>query len=142
MKVTTKGRYGLKAMIDIAVYGEDGQISLKNIAARQNISEAYLEQLISVLKKVGVVKSTRGSKGGYRLGMDADEIKIGTILRALEGTFSPMSCDSDNTNCPDDCECCAAKSVWLKMENSLNEAADSITLKELAEDYKKLNNIL
>ena len=101
MKISTKGRYGLKAMIDIAVYATENQTTLKNIALRQDISEAYLEQLVANLKKAGLVKSTRGAKGGYVLAKDAKEIKVGTILRALEGSLSPVDCEKNG--CHDNC---------------------------------------
>lgn len=139
MKISTKGRYGLKAMIDIAVYATENQTTLKNIALRQDISEAYLEQLVANLKKAGLVKSTRGAKGGYVLAKDAKEIKVGTILRALEGSLSPVDCEKNG--CHDNCKCCVSKTVWSRLEESLNDAADAITLDELADDYKKVNNI-
>lgn len=139
MKISTKGRYGLKAMIDIAVYATENLTSLKSIAARQDISEAYLEQLISGLKKAGLVKSTRGAKGGYVLATDAKNIKVGTVLRVLEGSLSPVDCEKNG--CHDNCHSCVSKTVWSRLEESLNDAADAITLEQLAEDYKKVNNI-
>ncbi len=139
MKISTKGRYGLKAMIDIAVYATENQTSLKNIALRQDISEAYLEQLIASLKKAGLVKSTRGAKGGYVLALPPEEIKIGTVLRVLEGSLSPVDCQKNG--CHENCDCCVSKTVWSRLEESLNDAADAITLQELAQDYIKVNNI-
>ena len=141
MKISTKGKYGLKAMIDIAVFGKDNCISIKSIAERQHISESYLEQLIPPLKKAGLVKSVRGAGGGYRIAMDPKDIKVGSILRALEDSFSQDCCNEKTAACPETCTCCVSKGVWEKMQASLNEAADSINLAELATEYKGINNI-
>ena len=85
MKLSTKGRYGVKAMVDLAIHNSEGQIALKSIAERQEISENYLEQLFATLRKAGLVKSTRGAQGGYVLADKPEKITVGTILRALEG---------------------------------------------------------
>lgn len=141
MQITARGRYGLKAMIDIAVFGQNQYISLKSISKRQNISEAYLEQLAAPLKKAGLLKSTRGVTGGYTLGKSPEDIRIGDILRTMEGTLSVAKCLDGKAGCGDDCSICASKSVWTKITDSVNEAADSITLLELAEEYKRLNHL-
>lgn len=141
MKISAKGRYGLKAMIDIAVYGDSSYISLKSIAERQKISEAYLEQIIAPLKKAGFVKSTRGSMGGYSLGMAAENIFAGSILNVLNESLSISDCGLDNSGCGDDCDCCVSKSVWKKIGESANEAAFSISLNEMAENYKVLKGL-
>lgn len=141
MKLSTRSRYGLKAMIDVAVYGEKNVVSLKKISQRQNLSEAYLEQLFAALKKGGLLTSIRGAQGGYTLAEPPEKIKVGTILRILEGTLSTTNCQDGKSGCQDDCNCCVSKSVWLKMTASLNEAADSISLADLVEDYKKVNKI-
>ena len=85
MKLSTKGRYGLRALIDLALYSENETVSIASISARQNISESYLEQLIAKLRKAGLVTSVRGAGGGYKLALPASEISVGDILRALEG---------------------------------------------------------
>ena len=142
MKVSTKGKYGLKAMIDIAVFGKDNCISIKSIAKRQHISESYLEQLIPPLKKAGFVKSVRGAGGGYIIAMDPSEIKVGSILRAVEDSFSQDCCVEKTSAChKETCSCCPSKGVWEKLQASLNETADSIRLSELATEYKQVNNI-
>ena len=92
MKLSTKGRYGLRAMIDLAQYSEQEAVSISSIAQRQNISESYLEQLVAKLKKSGLVMSTRGAQGGYRLARPADEISVGDVLRALEGGLNLVEC--------------------------------------------------
>ena len=92
MKLSTKGRYGLRAMIDLARYSEEEPVSIGSIAMRQGISERYLEQLVAKMKKAGLVKSIRGASGGYVLAKDSSEISVGDILRALEGSLEPVKC--------------------------------------------------
>ena len=99
MKMSTKGRYGLKAAVDIAANSANGCVSLKSVATRQNISESYLEQLITPLKKAGIVKSTRGAQGGYVLARDAKDITVGEVLRALEGPLDIVECTADKNAC-------------------------------------------
>ena len=92
MKLSTQGRYGLRELLDLAVHQGNGTVSIQSIAARQNISERYLEQLIAKLKKAGLVSSIRGAGGGYRLAKDAEDISVGDILRALEGSLDAVEC--------------------------------------------------
>ncbi|MBQ8940794.1 MAG: Rrf2 family transcriptional regulator [Firmicutes bacterium] len=134
MKMSTKGRYGLRAMVDIAVNCGKGEcVSLKSVANRQNLSESYLEQLISPLKKAGIVKSTRGAQGGYVLAKSAADITVGEILRALEGPLDIVECDKGTASCGSaSCKNCVTKNVWEKLSESVNETADSITLEMLA----------
>ncbi len=140
MKLSTKGRYGVMAMLDLAIHNSEGQISLKSIAERQDISENYLEQLFSLLRKSGLVKSIRGSLGGYVLADQPDKITVGAVLRALEGSLAPVDCVVEND--PANCErsaCCVTKMVWEKIRDSINDVVDSITLQDLTEEYKKYN---
>ena len=140
MKISTRGRYGLRAMVDIAIHANEKCISLKSIAERQGISENYLEQLMSSLKKGGLVKSTRGSQGGYILNEEPQNISVGDILRALEGNLSPVNCVDDETQEPSCakgvCIGCVTKSVWEKIYESLNDVIDNITLGDLVDDYR------
>ena len=92
MKLSTKGRYGLRELIDLAQYSGDAPVSITSISARQDISERYLEQLMSMLKKAGLVSSVRGAGGGYVLAKDIKEISVGDVLRALEGSLEPVDC--------------------------------------------------
>lgn len=136
MKISTKGRYGLRAMLDLALHADQSHVSLKSIAERQNISEPYLEQLMSSLRKDGLVLSIRGSQGGYRLSRDACNISIGQILRSLEGSLAPVECVIES----DECECiksdfCVSRVIWEKIRDSINKVVDSISLNDLAEDY-------
>lgn len=139
MKITTKGKYGLKAMIDIAVFGNNSYISINSISKRQGIPQRYLERIIILLKNKKLVKSIRGSQGGYTLSKNADKIKAGEILRALEGSLSPVSCIQcyeNDAGCNDDCSVCVSKILWKKLYKSINTTVDSVTLKELADEYK------
>ncbi|MCL2351961.1 MAG: Rrf2 family transcriptional regulator [Firmicutes bacterium] len=138
MKISTRGRYGLRAMIDLAASGDGACVTLKSIAGRQGISENYLEQLISPLKKAGYVKSVRGSLGGYALNKPAAGISVGDILRILEGDMYPVGCLSDDAagSCGKaGCGSCVTKPVWQKMYDSVNDVLESFSLADLARDY-------
>ena len=138
MKLSTKGRYGLKAMLDLAVHNAEGQVVLKSIAERQGISENYLEQLFAALKKAKLVKSLRGSQGGYTLGDNPENISVGDILRALEGSLAPVECVAEDS--PSVCsrfDCCVTKGIWEKIRDSINSVIDSTSLASLMEEYRK-----
>ena len=138
MKLSTKGRYGLRALIDLAQYSEEAPVSITSISARQDLSERYLEQLMSMLKKAGLVKSVRGAGGGYVLAKDMAEISIGDVLRALEGSLEPVECAglepdggckaSDN---------CVTKYVWQRINESISQTVDEIMLDQLVEESRK-----
>lgn len=140
MKLSTKGRYGVKAMLDLALHSIEGQISLKSIAERQEISENYLEQLFAVLRKAGLVKSIRGSQGGYMLADAPENITVGAILRALEGSLAPVDCvTEDHSEKCNRAEACVTRIVWEKIRDGVNSVVDSISLMDLMDEYKKLN---
>lgn len=135
MKLSTKGRYGLRAMIDLAIHAENHKVSIKSISERQEISENYLERIIAVLKKSGYVNSTRGAQGGYALAVPAKEISVGDILRALEGDLNPVDCTLTN----DDKECseanlCVTKFVWKRISDSINEVVNGISLQDMVDE--------
>lgn len=139
MKLSTKGRYGLRAMIDLADYSEEMPQSIANIAARQSISDSYLEQLMAKLKKADLIKSIRGAQGGYVLAKDSKDISVGDILRALEGDLSPVKCgDLDGKSGCSESDCCVTKNVWKRINDSIQNAVDGITLYELVEDNRKI----
>lgn len=140
MKLSTKGRYGLRAMIDLARYSEEEPVSISSVASRQGISERYLEQLVSLLKKAGLVKSIRGASGGYVLAKEACEISVGDVLRALEGNLEPVQCAAFSSE--DGCVSsggCVTKYVWQKINESINHTVDEIKLDELVRESKTLN---
>ena len=143
MKISTRGRYGLRAMIELAANSER-HISLKTIAERQGISENYLEQLFAPIKKAGLLASYRGARGGYGLTKPPNEITVGDVLRILEGNLSPVECVEPDGKCScgsSNCDCCVTKSVWAKMYKSVNNVIDSITLKDLADDYQEVSTV-
>lgn len=140
MKISTKGRYGLKVMIDLAIYSNGESITLKSIAERQGISETYLEQLVPHLKKAKLIKSVRGAQGGYLLGAELNNITVGQILRALEGSMAPVGC-LDNTILCDDKNLCISRIVWEKIQDSVNNTIDTLTLKDLISEFKENNKI-
>ena len=139
MKLSTKGRYGLRAMVDLAVTCEEGPVPIQAIAKRQDLSEKYLEQLLGMLKKAGLVKSIRGNQGGYQIAGDTADISVGDILRALEGDLLPVDCVGfeDETSCKA-AKSCATKYVWKKINESLEDTVNHITLKELVAQTKSM----
>lgn len=142
MKLSTRGRYGLRMMIDLAIHSESEKVSIKSISERQGISENYLEQIIALLKKHKIVKSARGAKGGYDLYRSPEEISVGDILRALEGDLSPVDCmiTNEDKKC-DDSELCVTKYVWKKISDSINDVVDSIPLSELVDEQLKIEKL-
>lgn len=139
MKLSTKGRYGLRAFIDLAVWGKNEPITLSSIAERQEISVSYLEQLMAKLKKAGLVNSIRGVNGGYVIAKPAEEISVGDVLRALEGDLIPVECaeiDSKVTHCSGSSHC-VSKIVWKRINDSINNTVDSIYIGELVKESKK-----
>ncbi|MCE5235920.1 MAG: Rrf2 family transcriptional regulator [Clostridiaceae bacterium] len=135
MKLSTRGRYGIKAMVDLAVEYGNGNVSASSLAAQQGISEAYLEQLIASLKKAGLVVSARGALGGYTLSRAPENIGVGEILRALEGSTDLIGCvSSDKVDCGNACSC-SARPLWLKLQSRINDVLSSTTLKDMADDY-------
>lgn len=141
MKISTRGRYGLKAIVDLAIHTECGDcecVNLKSIAVRTGLSENYLEQLIAPLKKAGYVKSVRGAQGGYQLSKPPESITVGNVLRALEGSLAPVFClDEGGGLCGDSgCGACTTKGVWSKIYDGFNDVIDGITIGDLVNDYK------
>lgn len=140
MKLSTRAKYGLKALIDLGLYSEKEAVSLQSIAGRQNISVSYLEQLMALLKKAGLVKSVRGAAGGYFLGRPAEEISVGDILRVLEGGLEAATCPG--TEVDGGCQgsdLCVAKLVWKRINDSITDAVDTLMLSELIEESRRIN---
>ena len=141
MKLSTRGRYGLRAMFDLAMNQAQGPIPLNEIASRQNISESYLEQLFATMRKAGLVKSVRGVYGGYLLGAPSDKIYIGQILRTLEGNIAPADCvsDEDIPECSG-ADACVTRIIWEKIRDSINQVVDSITLEDMLREQERINH--
>lgn len=136
VKLSTKGRYGLKAMVDLAVaQEEDKQLTVSALAKMQGISDAYLEQLVSSLKKAELISATRGAQGGYRLSRDASDISVEEVLKALEGTTALIDCvTAETVNCENACTC-SARPLWLKLQSKINDVLSETSIKDLADDY-------
>lgn len=143
MKLSTKGRYGIRALIDLAVYAGNEHVSLFSIAERQDISENYLEQVFSTLRKAGIVKSVKGAQGGYVLADKPENISIGHVLRSLEGDVSIIELDAARAGMGENPVSRLIRvHVWDRMTDGLNELFDSITLEDLAEDFRRINGML
>ena len=138
MKLSTKGRYGLRAMIDLALNSEDGNaVSIQSVSERQNISESYLEQLVRKLRTEGLVISVRGAGGGYELARPASQISVGDVLRALEGSIRAVSCRGEDESSCEQADLCVTKIVWDRVNKAIEEAVDTITIAQLVEESKK-----
>ena len=135
MKLSTKGKYGLKAMFELALSSNGEPVSLKYIAKKQGISDQYLEQIFSILKKAGLVKSVRGAQGGYYISKEASEITVADILKVLEGDMAFTECLLDKDLC-ENFDSCATKYVWAKIKESIEEVTNSISLQDMIDDYK------
>lgn len=136
MKISTKGRYALRLMADLALHDDGGYTSIKNIASRQEISEKYLEQIITQLSRAGFVKSIRGAQGGYRLAHNPDYYTVGMILRVMEGNLSPVACLDDEENTCDRAGECITLWVWEELTEAINNVVDNITLADLVKKQK------
>lgn len=141
MKLSTKGRYGLMAMFQLALEFGKGPIPLNNIASEQGLSESYLEQLFSTLRKDGLINSVRGAQGGYMLAYEPSKITVGQVLRSLEGDMSPAECVGNDpaTDCAKEYGC-ATKLVLIKIKKSIDEVIDSISLANMIDEveYQKI----
>lgn len=131
MKISTKGRYALRLMLDLAMHNTGEAVSIKDIAKRQEISDKYLEQIISILNKGGFVKSIRGAQGGYMLKKAPQEYTVGMILRLIEGSLAPVSCVEEDGDICKRQENCATYVVWKKINDAVNDVIDHITLADL-----------
>lgn len=133
MKISTKGRYALRLMMDLAIHNTGEPISLKDVARRQEISDKYLEQIISTLNKAGYVKSIRGAQGGYMLKKDPKDYTVGMILRVTEGSLAPVDCVEEGMAECERMNECATVLIWQKINEAVNNVVDNITLEDLVE---------
>src|SRR5665647_403417 len=137
MKISTKGRYGLRSMLDLAINSSGDHVSLNSIAERQHISSNYLEQVFSTLRKSGLVNSVKGAQGGYVLADSPSRISVGGILRALEGNLT-VTGDNEDIEAKNQIEYCLRTNVWDLINSNINTVVDSITLEDLMVEHKKL----
>ena len=133
MRISTKGRYGLRAMVDMAIHASEGPLPLRVIAERQGISDSYLEQVFTSLRKNGLVNASRGAQGGYELSRPASEISVGDILRALEGPLAPVHCVEKNSKPCDNEKNCITYSFWAELRDKIDNLVDNTSLQNLAD---------
>lgn len=137
MKLSTKGRYGVKAMVDLAIHYGGEPVSIKSISERQGISEYYLEQLFSPLRKSGLINSIRGAQGGYVLSTIPKDITVAEIMEVLEGPIEISNC-LDEKSC-NNVECCATRLLWAKIKDSIDSVTKSTSLQDILDDYNNMN---
>lgn len=131
MKISTKGRYALRMLIELAARQEDGYVSLKEISDRQGISKKYLEQIVPMLNRSGILRTNRGNRGGYMLAKSAQECTVGDVLRATEGSLAPVSClEYEVNDCPR-ADVCTTLFVWEGLNKAVTDYLDSITLQDI-----------
>ena len=136
MRISTKGRYALRLLLDLAEHRDDGYVALKDIAERQNISKKYLEQIVPILNRTDILKTNRGYQGGYKLAKDPSQYTIGMVLRVTEGSLAPVPCvDQDPIEC-ERCDECLTLPMWKGLNKVVNEYLDGITLQDLL-DWQK-----
>lgn len=141
MKISTKGRYALRLMLDLALNNTGDPVRVKDIAARQEISDKYLEQIISTLNKAGYVRSIRGPQGGYRLTKSPEQYTVGMILRLTEGSLAPVVCLDEEENTCDRQDTCATLQLWKMLNDAISNVVDKVTLADLVEwQEAKMNN--
>lgn len=139
MKLTTKGKYGVKALFELAMHEGNSPLSLKTIAERQDLSEHYLEQLVAPLRRAGLVTSVRGAQGGYVLNRPADQITVGNILRVLEGPIGYADCATEAgvQNSCENADSCVAHGVWEQVRDAIVKVVDGITLEDLCRQARE-----
>lgn len=140
MKISTKGRYALRLMLDLALHDQQKPIRLKDVAARQEISAKYLESIAGVLAKAGYIRSLRGAQGGYLLKYSADQYKVGDILRLTEGSMAPVDClEAEENQCPR-AETCTTLRLWKELDTAVKSVIDHYTLADLVKWEKEKGN--
>ena len=139
MKLSTKGKYGLKAIFELSLNANEGPMPLNMIASRQKIPEQYLEQIFSTLKKSKLITSVRGAQGGYLLNKQPEEITVGDILTILEGPVALSQCIIDEGAC-ENANDCSTRLVWEKLKKGIEDVLNSITLQDMIDDYNNKNN--
>jgi len=140
MRISTKGRYGARLMLDLAVHYEDGYVFLKDVSRREEISEKYLEHLIPPLKASGLISSKRGAQGGYKLARDPSDITLKDIILALEGSISPSECVNVSSIC-NRAQFCVTRDIWKELEEKILVTLESISLKDMVEMKKEKGEV-
>ena len=139
MRVSTRGQYGIRAMLDLALHYEEGATPLRVVAARQGISEFYLEQLMGSMRRAGLVQSVRGAQGGYHLARPPGEIKIGEIMRVVEGPIAPTECvGEEGESACGQARSCVTRLLWEKLRDSMIAVLDSTTLEDMRKQAESM----
>lgn len=141
MKISTKGRYALRMLLDLAEHKNSGYIPLKEIANRQNISKKYLEQIVGILNQSGMLRTNRGYQGGYMLAQPAEQYTVGQVLRITEGNLSPVACMETEPNLCERSAQCKTLPVWRGLNRVITEYLDSITLQDILDDTKHAEDV-
>ena len=140
MLVSTKGRYALRTMVDLAIHGDGEPVKIKDIANRQGISGKYLEQIISILSRAGFVRSIRGNQGGYYLARPSSDYTVGSILRITEGSLAPVDCLSGDKNpCTRQMDC-VTLCLWRELDEAISGVVDKYTLEDLVQWQKSMKD--
>ena len=134
MLISTKGRYALRLMLDLAIHSEGSAVPLRDVAQRQEISDKYLEQIVTQLSRAGLVRSVRGAGGGYLLTRTPEGYTVGEILRVLEGSLAPVSC-ADGVGCCERADRCVTVEVWREIQAAVDGVVDHLTLADLVRRY-------
>lgn len=140
MKISTKGRYALRLLVDLAEHRDDGFVALKDVAKRQDISKKYLEQIVSVLNRPGILKTNRGYQGGYQLAKTPEKYTVGDILRITEGGLAPVACLDQEENLCERSSFCATLFIWEGLYKTVNDYLDSITLQDIINHKNDITN--
>jgi Rrf2 family cysteine metabolism transcriptional repressor len=138
MKISTKGRYALEALLHMAYMVKHEPVAIREIAEQTALSEKYLEQLFFALRKKGIIATVRGPKGGYYIEKDFDELTAGDIIRAVEGELAPVPCLKENGVCEFNMENCITRRLWRKVSDTVDTVLDGATLSGLLADYERL----
>lgn len=141
MKISTRGQYGARALVDLAIHYGEGSVLLKDVARRQGISMRYLQHLLTPLINAGIVKSVRGAHGGVALGRAPEDINLGEVIELLEGSIAPVDCVDDPGSCARTAGC-VTRDVWIDLKKAIGDVLDSTTLKHLAERQKEKQRAL
>jgi len=136
MRLSTRGRYAARAMLDLALHHGEGPILLKDIARRQQISERYLEHLVTPLKTAGLVTSARGAHGGFALAKPPSEIRLCKIIQLVEGSIAPVECVDDPKVCPR-ADLCVTRDIWAEMKKAMSRILESTTLQDLIQRQRE-----
>jgi Rrf2 family cysteine metabolism transcriptional repressor len=136
MRLSTKGRYSVRAMLDLALHFGQGPIMVKDISGRQRISTRYLEQLFIPLRAAGLVRGIPGARGGFMLARPPAEVRLSEIVQATEGSLAPVDCVDESRACPQS-DVCAARDIWLEMKQASDKVLESMTLKDLADRQRE-----